>query len=111
MTFSLVFTSEEFEVFKSFWTYKLLSGVSWFHMMIWSGDAYRLHKVRFVEPYSSGYYAHNHMKVSGTVEALELSVLSEGVGEVLGVYTSAQLVDLENIINYTVNEHWETTWP
>lgn len=111
MSFSLVLTNEEFEIFKSFWAHKLLSGVSWFQMLIWSGDAYRLHKVRFVEPYSSGYYAHNHMKVSGTVEVVELNVLSEGVGELLGVNTPAQILDFENVINYTVNEHWETTWP
>ena len=108
---TIVLTSEEFEVFKSFWQYNLQSGVNWFNFPIFTGDVYAAHAVRIVEPPATSYLGFRHLSVSFKLEVKRLSIWSKGAADVIGEYGAGAILNLANPVDFTVNTHWETTWP
>lgn len=109
--FVLVMDNDEYEVFKSFWVYKLSSGVSWFTMPVWEGTEYVVRTIRFTEVPQVSDYAFRKVKLSAKVEVKDLSVWDEGTAEIVGEYGAEALFGIADVLNYTVNTHWGTTWP
>ena len=107
---TFVFDTEDYEVFKSFWVHSLIQGISWFEVPVWEGSQYVVRRARFVEPVVTTDYAFRHVKVSAKLEVKDMLVFSEGLGQLIGEYGAADLASIANVIDYTVNEHWETTW-
>jgi len=108
---TIVLSSEEFEVFKSFWQHHLQSGVNWFNLPIFSGDVYAAHAVRIVEPPVTSYFGFRAVSVSFKMEVKRLSIWSQGTADVVGQYGAQAMLNLANIVDTTVNTHWGTTWP
>lgn len=103
-TFTLVLTSSEHEVFKTFFVGDLQSGVNWFTMPVFTGDEYQTHAIRFTEPPVVSDGGYRHVKISAKVELKQLTIWDSGAAWLVGEYgesfVTSQLIDpLQTIVN------------
>lgn len=104
ISFSVTMTSEDFEIFKSFYHWTLAQGTNWFAVKLWAGQIYSEHTARFIEHYAAADFAFGWTRVSFSLEARELSIINEGTSWILGEYgadyTCGELHDpLQTIVN------------
>jgi len=85
-SFTIVFTSSEYEVFKTFYQEDLLSGTAWFDLPVYTGDTYQTNTVRFTEPPSMSDAGYRHVKISAKLELKRITVLDPAAAWVIGEY-------------------------
>ena len=108
--FSITMTVNEFEIFKSFYNFTLGNGSAWFFVNLWSGQMYSEHQARFVEHWKMQDFSYNHVRVTFSLEARNLHVLSDASSRLLSNFTYEFICDeLKNPLEFSVNNSWPAT--
>lgn len=102
-TFVWRFTPIEFEVFKSFHKFDLANGTKWFYMMVWSGSAYGVSMVQFMEDYQGEAVDTEDMRVSAKIQIRNIQTLDAGAAWLIGQYGATWVIEVSDLLQKIIN--------
>jgi hypothetical protein len=102
-TFVWRFTPIEFEIFKSYHKYDLANGTKWFYMMVWSGSAYGVSMVQFMEDYQGEAVDTEDMRVSAKIQIRSIQELDAGAAWLIGTYGATWVIEVSDLLQKIVN--------